>query len=437
MQPTIQVLGGLERRIDLSIPSADVAREVTVRLNRLARDVRLPGFRKGKVPLKMVAASYGAQVQSEVLSDKVGQAFSQAVSAGKLRVAGAPRVEPRSGAGAEAAELAFSATFEVYPEISLSAIDNLGVKRVVCPVDDAAIDRTLEIMRKQRATFEAVDRPLAEADHATVDFAGKLDGVAFDGGAATDFVVVVGEGRMLPEFEQALRGMKTGDSKTFPLTFPADYRATELAGKTAQFEVTVKKVEQPVLPPLDAAFAQSLGVADGDLAKMRAEVKANLEREVTNRLKARTKASVMEALIGAVSFEVPKGLVAGETERLSEMARNDLIARGINAKEAPLPADVLAPQAERRVRLGLLVGELVRVEKLNAQQQQIRKAIEDIAQSYERPAEVIQWYLSDRNRLAEIENAVLEDNVVGWVLSRAKVTEEPVPFDELMGHPDR
>jgi trigger factor len=437
MQPTIQVLGGLERRIDLSIPSADVAREVTVRLNRLARDVRLPGFRKGKVPLKMVAASYGAQVQSEVLSDKVGQAFSQAVSAGKLRVAGAPRVEPRSGADAEAAELAFSATFEVYPEISLSAIDNLGVKRVVCPVDDAAIDRTLEIMRKQRATFEAVERPLAESDHATVDFVGKLDGVAFDGGAATDFVVVVGEGRMLPEFEQALRGMKTGESKTFPLTFPADYRATELAGKTAQFEVTVKKVEQPVLPPLDAAFAQSLGVADGDLAKMRAEVKANLEREVTNRLKARTKVSVMEALIGAVSFEVPKGLVAGETERLSEMARNDLVARGINAKEAPLPADVLVPQAERRVRLGLLVGELVRVEKLNAQQQQIRKAIEDIAQSYERPAEVIQWYLSDRNRLAEIENAVLEDNVVGWVLSRAKVTEEPVPFDELMGHPGR
>jgi trigger factor len=437
MQPTIQVLGGLERRIDLSIPSADVAREVTVRLNRLARDVRLPGFRKGKVPLKMVAASYGAQVQSEVLSDKVGQAFSQAVSAGKLRVAGAPRVEPRSGADAEAAELAFSATFEVYPEISLSAIDNLGVKRVVCPVDDAAIDRTLEIMRKQRATFEAVERPLAESDHATVDFVGKLDGVAFDGGAATDFVVVVGEGRMLPEFEQALRGMKTGESKTFPLTFPADYRATELAGKTAQFEVTVKKVEQPVLPPLDAAFAQSLGVADGDLAKMRAEVKANLEREVTNRLKARTKASVMEALIGAVSFEVPKGLVAGETERLSEMARNDLVARGINAKEAPLPADVLVPQAERRVRLGLLVGELVRVEKLNAQQQQIRKAIEDIAQSYERPAEVIQWYLSDRNRLAEIENAVLEDNVVGWVLSRAKVTEEPVPFDELMGRPGR
>jgi trigger factor len=292
-------------------------------------------------------------------------------------------------------------------------------------------------MRKQRATFEAVERPLAESDHATVDFVGKLDGVAFDGGAATDFVVVVGEGRMLPEFEQALRGMKTGESKTFPLTFPADYRATELAGKTAQFEVTVKKVEQPVLPPLDAAFAQSLGVADGDLAKMRAEVKANLEREVTNRLKARTKVSVMEALIGAVSFEVPKGLVAGETERLSEMARNDLVARGINAKEAPLPADVLVPQAERRVRLGLLVGELVRVEKLNAQQQQIRKAIEDIAQSYERPAEVIQWYLSDRNRLAEIENAVLEDNVVGWVLSRAKVTEEPVPFDELMGHPGR
>ena len=432
MQPDIQTLSGLERRVDLTIPAADIEREVNVRLGKLARDVRLPGFRKGKVPMKMVAASYGAQVQSEVLSDKVGKAFSDAVAANKLRVAGAPRVEPK--AEQPGAELAFSATFEVYPEISLAAISGVQVRRAVCPVDEAAIDRTLEIMRKQRATFQTVERGAAQGDRATVDFAGKLDGVAFEGGTANDFAITVGDGRMLPEFEQALLGMAAGQSKSFPLTFPADYRAKELAGKLVQFELNVKRIEQPVLPPLDAEFAKSLGVADGDLAKMRAEVAANLEREVNNRLKARTKNAVMDALVGSVSFDVPKGLVSGETERLSEMTRADLVSRGINAKEAPLPAEVFAAQAERRVRLGLLLGELVRVEKLNAQQQQIRKAIEDIAQSYERPAEVIQWYLGDRERLAEIENAVLEDNVVAWVLSHASVVDQPVPFDELMGN---
>lgn len=432
MQPNIQVLSSLERRVDLSFPSADVEREVTARLGKLARDVRMPGFRKGKVPMKMVAASYGAQVQSEVLSDKVERAFSEAVASSKLRVAGAPRVEPRSGA--QPTEVAFSATFEVYPEISLAAIDAMSVKRAVCPVDDAAVERTLDIMRKQRATFQVTDRGAVEGDHVTVDFVGTLDGVAFEGGAATDFIVSLGAKRMLPEFEQAVQGVKAGENKTFPLTFPSDYHAKNLAGKTVEFEVIVKKVEQPVLPPFDAEFAKSLGVADGDLEKMRAEVKANLEREVSHRLKGRTKVSVMEALVGAVSFDVPKGFVASETERLSEMARADLASRGIDAKEAPLPADVLVPQAERRVRLGLLIGELVRVEKLNVQQQQIRNAIEEIARSYERPAEVIQWYLSDRNRLAEVEHAVLEDNVVGWVLGRAKVTEETVPFDELMGN---
>lgn len=430
MQANIQTLGGLERRVDLTIPASDIEREVTARLGKLARDMRMPGFRKGKVPLKMVAASYGAQVQTEVLSDKLGQAFNDAVTASKVRVAGQPRVEPK--AEQQGPELAFSATFEVYPEISLGAISGVEIKRAVCPVDDAAIDCTLEIMRKQRATFEAVERGAADGDRATVDFRGTLDDVAFDGGSATDFAITVGDGRMLPEFEQALRGMKAGDSKTFALTFPADYRAKDLAGKQAHFEVTVKRVEQPVMPPLDDAFAKSLGVADGDLARMREEVKSNLEREVNNRLKARTKGAVLDALVDAASFDVPKGLVAGEMQRLSEMARSDLVARGINAKEAPLPADVFAPQAEKRVRLALVVGELVRVEKLNAQQQQIRKAIEDIAHSYERPAEVIQWYLGDRKRLAEIENMVLEDNVATWVLSKARVVDEVVPFDELM-----
>jgi trigger factor len=242
---------------------------------------------------------------------------------------------------------------------------------------------------------------------------------------------------MLPEFEAAVRGMAAGESKTFPLTFPADYRATELAGKEASFEVTVKKIEQPVLPGVDAEFARSLGVADGDLNRMRAEIKANLEREVKGRLKSRTKDSALAALLSTTTFDVPKSLLEADTQRLMEMARNDLVARGINAKEAPLPADMFAPQAERRVRLGLLLAELVRSEGLNAQQQQIRTAIEEIAQSYERPAEVIQWYLGNRERLSEVEAAVMEDNVVEWVLSRARAVDTPIAFDELMGNAGR
>ncbi|MCK6429041.1 MAG: trigger factor, partial [Burkholderiaceae bacterium] len=384
-----------------------------------------------KVPLKMVAASYGAQVQAEVLNDKIGQAFSAIVSASKLRVAGMPRVEPKTGA--EGGDVAFSATFEVYPEIRIGDLSAVEVRRAVCPVGDAEIDETIAIMRKQRATYHAVERGAADGDRVIVDYRGSLDGTPFEGGTATHFPFTVGEGRMLAEFEAAVRGMKADESKTFPLTFPADYRAPELAGRTVQFDVTVKKVEEPKLPAVDAEFAKSLGVADGDLAKMRDEIRANLEREVGVRLKSRTKESVMNALLASTSFEVPKTLVREDQQRLAEMARADLAARGVQAKDAPIPVELFAAQAERRVRLGLLLAELVRSENLQARQDQIRKAIEDIAQSYERPAEVIQWYLGNRERVAEIESVVLEDNVVQWVLQRAKVVDAPVAFNELMG----
>lgn len=431
MQANIETLGALERRLDLTVPAADIEKEVSTRLSKLARTVRMPGFRQGKVPLKMVAATYGAQVQAEVLNDKVGEAFNDAVTSNKLRVAGAPRLEPKQ---TETRDLAFSATFEIYPEIKVGDLAAIEVKRAVCPIGDAEIDRTIEIMRKQRASYEAVSRPAADGDRVAVDFVGSMDGTPFDGGSGTDFPFVLGQGRMLPEFEAAVRGMSSGEKKTFPLTFPSDYRATELAGKTGSFEVTLKKVEEPKLPPVDADFARALGVADGDLDKMRAEIRSNLEREVKGRLKSRTKDSALSALLASTSFDVPKSLVDADTQRLMEMARNDLVARGIDAKEAPLPPEVFQPQAERRVRLGLLLAELVRSEKLNAQQQQIRKAIEEIAQSYERPAEVIQWYLGNRERLAEIEAIVTEDNVVDWVLAKAKAVEEPVAFDELMGN---
>jgi trigger factor len=427
----VETLGALERRIDISVPAADISKEVQARLLKLARTVRMPGFRPGKVPMKIVASSYGAQVQAEVLNDKVGQAFSSAVKESNLRVAGTPQLAPKDSAGEQ---LAFSATFEVYPEIKVGDLAGAEVKRAVCPVGEAEIDKTIDIMRRQRATFETATRAAADGDRLTIDFKGMLDGAAFEGGSGTDFVFTLGQGRMLPDFEAALRGATSGSSITFPVAFPADYRATDLAGKTAQFEVTLKKIEQPLLPPIDEGFARSLGVADGDIARMRAEIRANLDREVSTRLKARTKDSVMAALLGAAQFDVPKSLVQDDQQRLAEMARADLVSRGIQAKEAPVPVEMFAPQAERRVRLGLLIAELVRTENLQARQDQVRKAIEEIAQSYEKPTEVIHWYLGNRERLAEIEAMTLENNVVEWVLGRARVSDVVVPFDELMGH---
>ena len=435
MQQTVESLGALERRIDLTVPAAAIDKEVQTRLNKLARTVKMPGFRPGKVPLKMVAQTYGAQVQAEVMNDKVGEAFNSAVNENKLRVAGMPRLTPRAVEGSE--DLAFSATFEIYPEITVGDLTGIEVQRAVCPIGDAEIDRTLEIMRKQRATYEDVTRPAAAEDVVVVDFKGTLDGTPFDGGTATDFPFALGQGRMLPDFEAAVTGMRAGDTKTFDVAFPADYGAKELAGKTAQFEVTVKKVQQPVLAPIDAQFAKSLGIADGDIGKMRAEIRGNLEREVASRLRTRTRDSVMNALLASTTFEVPKSLVEAERERLEDAARKDLVARGVSAKEAPLPPEIFSPQAERRVRLGLLIGEVVRAHGLQARPDQIRKLVEELAQSYERPQEVINWYLSDRKRLSELESAALEDNVSNWVLERARVVDAPVGFDELMGHAGR
>jgi len=431
MLQEVENLGALQRRLDISVSAEALAKEVSLRLAKLARSVKMPGFRPGKVPMKMIASSYGPQVQAEVLNDKIGEAFNAEISARQLRVAGAPTVAPKSEAGGE--QLTFSATFEVYPEISVADLGGFSVERAVCPVGDVEVDKTVEIMRRQRATLREVDRAAADGDRVTVDYKGSVDGVDFEGGSASDFAFTVGQGRMLPEFEAAVRGMAGGESKTFPLTFPADYRATELAGKTASFDVAVKKVEQVELPAVDAAFARQLGVRDGDVAKMREEVRGNLLREVESRLRSRTKDSVMAALLGVAQFELPTTMVEADSQRLLELARSDMAARGVDATSMQLTADSFVPQAQRRVRLGLLVGELVRAQNLQPRQDQIRRRLEELAQSYEKPAEVIQWYLSNRQRLAEVETMVMEENVVDWVLQRAQVTDVAVAFDDLMG----
>ena len=433
MSVQVETLDKLERRITLTLAASTITSEVNLRLKRLSRTVKADGFRPGKVPMSVVAQRYGYSVHHEVMNDKVGQVFTQAVTEAKLRVAGSPRISEKEGA--PEGEMAFDATFEVYPDVKLADLGAAQVERVSTEVTDAAIDKTIDILRKQRRTFAQRPQgdPAAEGDRVTIDFEGKIDGVPFDGGRAEAFQFLIGEGQMLEAFDQAVRGMKTGESKTFPLQFPSDYQGKDVAGKEADFMVTVKKIELQNLPEVDEAFAKSLGIQEGTVEGLRADVKRNLEREVKFRVLARNKASVMEALVAAAELDVPKALVNNEIERMTEAARADLKKRGVkDADTAPIPADVFQPQAERRVRLGLVVGELVRTNNLRAKPEQLQAHIEEMAQSYEKPAEVVRWYLGDRQRMAEVEAVVIENNVAAFVLDKAHVTDKVVPFDELM-----
>jgi trigger factor len=434
MQANLETLGSLQRKLNIVVPMAEIDSEVETRLKRLSRTVKLAGFRPGKVPFKVVAQQFGPQVRQEVLGDTLQKSFGDAINQQNLRVAGYPKfdaVPPGEGA----AEFSYSATFEVYPEVVVGDVTKAVVKRARLEVSEADVDKTLEIMRKQRVRYEAVDRAAADGDRVTMDYVGTIDGVEFAGGSAQDQSIVLGEGRFLPEFEKALPGLKAGEKKSFELKFPDDYAGKEVAGKTALFAVTVKAVAAARLPEIDAEFAKSLGVADGDLAKMRAEVRANLEREVAARVKARTKERVMDALLEVTQLEVPKALVDMEIERLQQMARQDLAARGIPVGDKlPLPADMFEKNARRRVALGLILGEVVRTQGLAARPEQVKAAVEEQAQSYERPEEVVKWFYSSPERLREIEGMVLEENVVAWVLGKAQVEDETMSFDELMGN---
>ena len=433
MAVTVETLEKLERRITLLIPATDLNGEIETRLKKLSRTVKADGFRPGKVPMSVVAQRYGFSVQNEVMNDKLGQAFSSAANQAQLRVAGIPRITQKDEA--PEGQLAFDATFEVYPEVRLGDLSVVEVDRISSEVTEAAIDRTVDILRKQRRTF--AQRPAAdgaeESDRVTIDFEGKIDGEPFDGGKAEGFQFLIGEGQMLAQFDKAVRGMKVGDSKTFPLQFPADYHGKDVAGKEADFLVTMKKIEAQHLPALDEAFIKSLGIAEGTVEGLRADVKKNLEREVKFRVLARNKAAAMDALVKVAELDVPKTLVENELERLVAHAREDLKQRGIkDADKAPIPNELFKPQAERRVRLGLVVAELVRSNKLQAKPEQLQAHIEELSQSYEKPAEVMRWYLSDRQRMSEVEAVVVETNVTQHVLGLVKINDKALPFDELM-----
>jgi trigger factor len=433
MSVTVETLDKLERRITLTLAADTINNEVESRLKKLSRTVKAAGFRPGKVPMSVVAQRYGYSVHYEVMNDKVGRAFNDAATEAKLRVAGAPKITQKDES--PEGQLAFDATFEIYPEVKLGDLSAVEVERVQTEVSESAIDRTLDILRKQRRTF--AQRPQAEGaavdDRVTIDFEGKIDGVPFEGGTASGFQFIIGEGQMLEQFDAAVRGMKAGESKTFPLQFPADYQGKDVAGKEADFLVTLKKVETQHLPEVNEAFAKSLGIADGSVEGLRADIRKNLQREVKFRVLARNKAAAMDALLKAAELDVPKALVDGEVERMVEAARADMKKRGMkDADKAPMPGDIFQPQAERRVRLGLVVAELVRANNLQARPEQLQKHIEEMAQSYEKPAEVMRWYLGDRQRMAEVEGIVIENNVTDHVLATAKVNDKTVAFEELM-----
>jgi len=422
----------LERRIDMAIAKADIDKEVQQRLRHISKTVKMAGFRPGKVPMNLVAQQYGPQAHSEAVGAAVEKVFGEQVRSQNLRVAGYPRIEPKA-AGAED-KMEFTAVFEVYPEIKLGDVSGSTVERATLTIGDAEVDKTIEVLRKQRTTYEAASRPAEKGDRLMIDFTGRKDGAEFPGGKAADFPVMLGSGMMLPDFENALEGMKEGETKSFDVTFPSDYHAADLAGQKVQFEAVLKKVEGPKLPELDADFARALGVKDGDLVKMREEVKANLEREVKKRLMARVKNQVMDALLAVNNVDVPKALVDMEAQQMAENALKDMQARGMDAKNMPVDASWFTDQAVRRVKLGLVLAELVKEKDLHAKPEQVRAIVEDYAQTFEDPKEVVRWYYSQPQRLAEAEALALENNVVEWMLANAKAEDKPVSFDELMGN---
>ena len=434
MTVIVETLEKLERKITLNLPVALVQSEVSARLRKMARTVKMDGFRPGKVPMNVVTQRYGYSVHYEVMNDKVSEAFAAAVNEAKLRVAGQPRISEAEG-GSEGT-MAFDAIFEVFPQVIVGDLSSEEVETVTSDVTESAIDKTIDVLRKQRRTFSQRphDAAAQDTDRVTVDFEGKIEGESFEGGRAEDFQFILGDAQMLKEFEAATLGMKHGESKTFPLAFPVEYHGKDVAGKTADFMVTLKKVEAAHLPEVNDALAVSLGILEGTVDGLRADIRKNLVREVKSRLLARNKQVVMDALVAKSELDLPKSSVQSEAERLVEGARADLKQRGVkDADKAPIPAELFTAQAERRVRLGLVVAELVRAQQLHATPEQIRAHVEELASSYEKPAEVVRWYYGDNRRMAEVESVVIENNVTAYVLSQLKVSEKAIAYDELMG----
>lgn len=432
MQTSLETLGQLERRLTMSVPIAQIETEIQQRLARLAKNAKVPGFRPGKVPMRMIAQQYGPQVRSDVISDAVQSTFADAIREQNLRIAGQPRIEPKTEAAAPDL-LEFSAVFEVYPEVKLGDLSGVVIERPQTDVGPDDVHHTIEMLRRQRTRFEHVTRAASVGDRAIVDFSGKIDAVPFPGGQASDFAIILGEGRMLPEFEAAVSGMREGDTKTFTLTFPADYHGKDVAGKQAEFALTVKSVTGPIVPEVDAEFAKAFGIASGSVDDLRAEIASNLKLELKRKIEAKVKEQVFAALRQKAEFALPRSLVEVETRNMMQRTENDLRQQGTKAEDIQLTAEMFRAGAEGRVALGLVLSEVVRAHGLHAKPEQVKALVHEAAQTYEQPEAVVRWHYEKPERLNDFESLAVEQNVMEWVLGRAKVVITPATFAELMG----
>ena len=434
MDVTVENLEGLNRKITLALPWEGIRAAVDKKLSQTQRKAKVQGFRPGKAPLKMVDAMYGADIRNEVLNDAVVKAFYEVVEAQKLRVAGLPRFNEVENQDDENT-FKIDAQFEVFPEVKVGDLSAQEIEKASTEVSDAEVDKTIEILRGQRTRYNHVERAAQKEDRVIIDFAGKIDGEAFDGGSAENYPFVLGQGQMLPEFEAGVEGLKEGESKDVEVSFPEDYHGKEVAGKTAVFTITLRNVSAATLPEVDEEFAKQLGIIDGDVAKMRDEVKKNVSREVNRRVAEKNKAAVMDALLAVTEFDVPAALVQEETGRMMQDARQNFINQGFDAKQLPeLPADMFTEQATRRVKLGLILAQLVEEQQLQPTNDDIRDIVAEFAESYEDPAEVIEWYMGDAERQQGPAALATEAKVVEFVLAKAKVTDKALSFDEVMGN---
>lgn len=428
MQVSVTATVGLERKLEVAVPAERVADEINARLRELSRTARLKGFRPGKAPLEVVRRQYGSQVQTDVVSDLLQRSFAEAVNTEKLRPATDPRIE--SLQAEPGSDLRFTAVFEVMPEFKVKPVDGIELERPQASVTDADLDAMIETMRRQRPSFVAVERAAVDTDRVTVDFEGRVGGETFQGGSGQGIGFVLGAGRMLPEFEAGVRGATAGEQRTVAVTFPEDYGRAELRGKTAQFAVTVKSVEEQKLPELDAAFCSAFGVHEGGIDALRAEVRRSMERELAEAIRNRLRTQVLDALYRDNPIDLPKGMVAEQVRSMQiDLARRMGIK---DASQLPSPEGFEEP-ARRRVALGLIVGELVRAEGIKVERERVAQKLADLTASHPNGEELRRQYLQSADAMRQIESAALEDQLIDWVVARARVTDKPATFSELTG----
>jgi len=430
MQVAVETTQGLERRMTVEVPEDALSQEVDSRLRSMVGEVQIPGFRRGKVPMKVLAKRFGRQVRDEVVGEVLRSSFVDAVENENLRPAGGPAIDPISAEPGEG--LSYTAVFEVYPDIELGELSALKLSRPAAEVHDADVDAMYEVLRTQRKAWNAVERAAENGDRVTIDFVGRVDGEEFPGGKAEAFPLELGLGRMIPGFEEGLVGAKAEETRELELAFPETYHEESLKGKAVVFSTTVHTVEAPELPEIDEAFIKTFGVEDGTPESFRQEVRANMERELQNAVKARTKDGVMNALLEANEVEVPNALVNEESQRIFQTRAQELANAGIDPSRLELSVEAFRDEAQRRVQLGLLLAEVIREADLKPDPMTVRDQVEKIAESYEDPSQVINWFYSEPGRLNEIESQVLEEAAVESVLAKADVAEESLSFDALM-----